>query len=264
MPETFYLSGGAFHSAGEPLIGAAAAGDERAEFLAYCIAMDATKSTKDRPCKEEVVHCSETLPSTPPIFPPRPLRPRSPNIDGKSKPLIAGNDVCKQEANDGTGLPSHRPQDHKVEREGGGRNVAVNAPGSVPETCQPPVRGTDMDKNGVVAVHSGSGSLKFDSGLLATGAPAGRETEDSTRNQEGSRGSSAEGCGGEARDTCGGETRDNGGGIALGGVAGGTPTWVVKPAANSNCGFGIHICCSLKVASAAARPFLAACASREI
>lgn len=28
----------------------------------------------------------------------------------------------------------------------------------------------------------------------------------------------------------------------------GTPTWVVKPAASSNCGFGIQVCCSLKVA----------------
>ncbi|CAN0410606.1 unnamed protein product, partial [Ectocarpus sp. 13 AM-2016] len=24
------------------------------------------------------------------------------------------------------------------------------------------------------------------------------------------------------------------------------PTWVVKPAANSNCGFGIQVCCSLE------------------
>lgn len=29
--------------------------------------------------------------------------------------------------------------------------------------------------------------------------------------------------------------------------AGGMPTWVVKPAANSNCGFGIQVCCSLEV-----------------
>ncbi|CAM9567638.1 unnamed protein product [Ectocarpus sp. 6 AP-2014] len=28
--------------------------------------------------------------------------------------------------------------------------------------------------------------------------------------------------------------------------AGGMPTWVVKPAANSNCGFGIQVCCSLE------------------
>lgn len=32
-----------------------------------------------------------------------------------------------------------------------------------------------------------------------------------------------------------------------GGAAGGMPTWVVKPAANTNCGFGIQVCCSLKV-----------------
>lgn len=29
--------------------------------------------------------------------------------------------------------------------------------------------------------------------------------------------------------------------------AGGMPTWVVKPAANSNCGFGIQVCCSFEV-----------------
>lgn len=35
--------------------------------------------------------------------------------------------------------------------------------------------------------------------------------------------------------------------IKPGGAAGGMPTWVVKPAANTNCGFGIQVCCSLKV-----------------
>lgn len=37
------------------------------------------------------------------------------------------------------------------------------------------------------------------------------------------------------------------GGVEPGGAAGNMPTWVVKPAANSNCGFGIQVCCSLKV-----------------
>lgn len=35
--------------------------------------------------------------------------------------------------------------------------------------------------------------------------------------------------------------------IKPGGAAEGMPTWVVKPAANTNCGFGIQVCCSLKV-----------------
>jgi len=35
--------------------------------------------------------------------------------------------------------------------------------------------------------------------------------------------------------------------VEMGGTAGGRPTWVVKPAANSNCGFGIQVCSSLKV-----------------
>lgn len=46
---------------------------------------------------------------------------------------------------------------------------------------------------------------------------------------------------GEARNVC------TTGGVEPGGAAGGMPTWVVKPAANSNCGFGIQVCCSLKV-----------------
>lgn len=33
------------------------------------------------------------------------------------------------------------------------------------------------------------------------------------------------------------------------GDSGLAPTWVVKPAANSNCGFGIQVCCSLQVSS---------------
>eukprot|EP00752_Nemacystus_decipiens_P011422 g10143.t1 len=35
-------------------------------------------------------------------------------------------------------------------------------------------------------------------------------------------------------------------GIKRGGAAGSVPTWVVKPAANTNCGFGIQVCCSLQ------------------
>lgn len=196
------------------------------------------KSAENRPC-EEAVPCSKTLPS--PMCSARPLRPRTPNIDANSKILIDGGDVCVKEANGGISLPSHRAQDRRVNLEVGGPHVERNSPGIAPETCQPPVPDTDVERNGV-PVHSGSVSLKFDSMRLATGAPLGAETDECVRNQGESRGGSAEERGGEARD--------NRNGIALGGAAGGTPTWVVKPAANSNCGFGIHICCSLKVIAA--------------
>lgn len=47
--------------------------------------------------------------------------------------------------------------------------------------------------------------------------------------------------------------RKKGGKFGAGSLSGereggrGAPTWVVKPAANSNCGFGIQVCCSKKV-----------------
>lgn len=40
-------------------------------------------------------------------------------------------------------------------------------------------------------------------------------------------------------------------GLEARGTTGGTPIWVVKPAANSNCGFGIQVCCDLKVKTTA-------------
>ena len=210
------------------------------------------KSAGGHPC-EEAVPCSKTLPSPSPVCPPRPLRPITPNTGAIPKILIDGGDVCEKEANGGISLSSHRPQAYKVNLEIGVPHVEVKAPGIAPETCQPPVPGTVDEGNGV-PVHSGSVPLKFDSVRLDTGAPLGAGTGECIRNQGGSRGGFAEACGGEARHKSGG--------VALGGAAGGTPTWVVKPAANSNCGFGIHICCSLKV-TAAVPPFSRFCLWRN-
>lgn len=197
--------------------------------------------TEDRPC-EETVPSSGTLLSTSPISPPRPLRPRTPNTDAVLDTRVDGGDTCVKEVNGVVGLASDRPQDHKGNVEVGGRHGAGDAPGISPEARQPPAPDADLERNGV-PVHSGSVSLKLDSVRLATGAALGVEAGGCIRTQAGSRGVSAEGCGSEARDKSGG--------VALGGAAGGTPTWVVKPAANSNCGFGIHICCSLKVTAPA-------------
>lgn len=199
------------------------------------------KNIGDRP-REKAVTCSRTLPSTSSIGTPRPLRPRTPNVGASSKNLIDEGDVCVKKANGGNEIPPCLPQDHSIIWEVGGRHVAGDAPANAQETCQPPAPGSDVERNGV-PVHSGSVSLKFDSVRLQTGAMLGENTDECIKNQDGSRGDSAEGCRGEARD--------NNSVIALGGAAGGTPTWVVKPGANSNCGFGIHICCSLKVTAAA-------------
>lgn len=199
-------------------------------------------NTEDRPC-EETVPSSGTLVSTSPISPPRPLCPRTPNTDAILDTRTDGGGVCVKEVNGMVGLASQRPQDHKGNLEVGGRHLAGDAPGIAPEACQPPASGADVERNGVPVHNSGSVSLKLDSVRLATGAALGVEAGECIRTQVGSRGGSAEECGSEARD--------NSGGVALGGAAGGTPTWVVKPAANSNCGFGIHICCSLKVTAPA-------------
>lgn len=203
-----------------------------------------TKTAEARPSERAVVPCSEKPQTTSPVFPSPPRRPRTPNTDGESKLLIDENGVCNKEANGRTGLLPRSPQDSEVKREVEGRHLETDDPGHAPGTCRPAVHGADAKRNDV-PVQNGPVPLKLDSVRLATGVTlGGRETDECATNKDGSRGSSAEGRGEEAR-----ESRS---GIALGGSAGGTPTWVVKPAANSNCGFGIHICCSLKVTAAAA------------
>lgn len=234
MPETFYLVGGAVQPQSIDA-------DERNEFLAFCVAMDAKSSASStkRELGNAPVHVQPCTKVAAPILPP-PIMSSFPNDADEVSQVRDENRYTQNQTVIVPRLesPPRRADTTERAREEG---LFFCSDGSVRKPCDhPSAQVTQLVQSGLVLLKLGTPTIA--SGVETQDGGTGeshayhRETREESGNSFADYGT---GSGGAER-----VTYPN---FELGGTVGGMPTWVVKPAANSNCGFGIQICCSMKV-----------------
>lgn len=231
MPKTFYLAGGTTYDKGTNQERSAGLerDDDRAEFLSYCHAKDGsthhvvplpTETTRaggntpagekdaSRGQQEAAPHGNNLAQAvtSPPVPPPRSRE--SPLVDDRTR-------LRTSITAEGSPLMSTSPS---IDHSGGGSSIG-----------DAPSRDDGQDVNGGTRGGAIAPSVISPENHTLVAENCGR-CEKGIMRQDGVVGSKAEvlGCSVQM-DHC-----------AL------MPTWVVKPAANSNCGFGIHVCCSAK------------------
>lgn len=250
MPRTFYLAGGAAQDKNTDRQRSAGleCDDDRAEFLSYHHAMDGSalqvlptptktkRSGGNTPADEQYVDLGQQKATqhennhaqavTSPPVPPRRNR-KAPPADDRTR-------LRMSITAEGNPLTSTSPN---IDHRGDGRS-----------TGDTPYEDNGQNSNSDTSDGARAPSVKLPANHILVAENCGR-CEERIMRQDGV-GSKAEVLDSSVRtDHC-----------AL------MPTWVVKPAANSNCGFGIHVCCSAKASTRSSHMYLArrTCCTRTV
>lgn len=277
VPETFYLSGtgAALQPDGSPRD---ARGDERAQYVDFCSAMTVAPPPSTTTTDTDARRCGTTtegssgggsgssgsstaetsrvdeIRSASPLPRSFPKAEASPGVEVAAFAPKHGDLAVtareEEKTNGATEMPASRSPTASSDGARSSRDSQEACTTVVVDPSGPP--GTPealATTTALRAVHGGDPP----SLLLVQGASCstpGLELADPTPDGVAPAGGPAESSssasdGGELRK--GEIARGGGGERGGGGAAWGVPTWVVKPAANSNCGFGIQVCCSQEV-----------------
>lgn len=201
-------------------------GDEKMEFLAYCVAMSEAEATS---------HAEGAAGEA-------------------SAPVHGSSNTVNTCDPDGSGAINHNAAMPQARPNSGGTEDPVSAADGCDEMKHPRGDGASSspvtDESAVAVLKAETKEdaeemgERVDPDIVGTTRNASKDSA-STKNST-STGISVSTSNNDNHES-GRLDGDHHGGAKLGDKAGRTPTWVVKPAANSNCGFGIQVCCSMKV-----------------